>query len=118
MLSRFNGDDSGELTNLALDEMGEFVSAARGSVRWFIDARGGQNVAPAVSQAWTEWLAARAERFAGITALSTAPLFPLVLTVAKYRSGTDRLFRICREEETFRSALSAATSAQTAAAWM
>jgi hypothetical protein len=117
LLSRFTGDDSGDLTDMALGQMESFLDATPRPLRWFIDVRAAENIAPPVSQAWTEWLSGRPDRFTRITALSPAPLFPLVLTVAKYRSGTERLFRIHRELEPFIRDLSAATSAEVAAAW-
>jgi hypothetical protein len=51
-----------------------------------------------------------------IVALAPQPLFPLVLTVAKYRSGAERMVRIHRELEPFREELAAATSGELASA--
>jgi hypothetical protein len=47
--------------------------------------------------------------------LANSPLFPLVLTIAKYRSGNEHLFRIHRDLEPFRHELIAATSGAIAA---
>lgn len=115
ILTSFAGDDSGDLTDAALSEMQRLIDTVRGKVSWFLDLREARTVATHVSQTWTAWLSAHHDRLARVTALSPSPLFPLVLTVAKYRSGSERLFRIHREIEPFRKDLVALTSGEIAA---
>lgn len=115
IFSRFEGSDSGELTDLALDEMERMLAASEGKASWFLDLREAENVAGDVSRIWTEWLGGRQDRLARVVACAKSPLFPLVLTVAKFRSGTERLFRIHREIEPFRRELAEATSGEIAA---
>ena len=113
IFSKFTGDDSGDLTDAALDEMEGLLASDR-KAAWFLDLRNARNVAPNVSQAWTEWLGVSQNRFARVIALSPSPLFPLVLTIAKHRSRTQHLVRIHRDLEPFRSELIAATSGEIA----
>jgi hypothetical protein len=108
--STFAGDDDGSLTWFALAEMQRLAGASRGKVSWFLDLREARNVAAHVSETWTAWLTEHSDRFARVSALAESPLFPLVLTVAKYRSGTERLFHIHRDPEPFEAELAAATS--------
>jgi hypothetical protein len=114
LFSRFSGNDSGDLTDTALDEMEQVLAASGGKVSWFLDLRDGQNVVASVSRTWTEWLGSRQDRFARITVLAPSPLFPLVLTIAGYSSGTERLVRIHRDLEPFRIELAAISSGETA----
>ena len=79
-----------------------------------MDLRDAQNVAANVSQTWTDWLTARQERLGRVRAYAPSPLFPLVLTIAKYRSGTERVLQVHRELEPFRNDLISATSSETA----
>ncbi|HYI95392.1 MAG TPA: hypothetical protein VEX68_17765 [Bryobacteraceae bacterium] len=111
----FAGDDSGDLTNAAFDAMDSLIQSSLRKSHWFLNLRDARNVSAPVSQTWTEWLGARQDRFARVTAYSPAPLFPLVLTVAKYRSGTDHLFDIYRDSQPFRADLIKATSGELAA---
>jgi hypothetical protein len=113
--SAFQGDDVGDLTDAALDEMERLLHSGLQKMSWFMDLRDAHNVTANVSQTWTEWLAARQHRFSRVTAYAPSPLFPLVLTVAKYRSGTEHLFRIHRELGPFRRDLIGATSGEVAA---
>ena len=46
--------------------------------------------------------------------LPPSPLFPLVLTVAKYKSGMERVVRVHRAVEPFRDELIAVTSGELA----
>ena len=115
IFTAFGGDDSGELTDSALDEMDSLMASSPRKSHWFLDLRNAQNVSAHVSQAWTEWLGCRHDRFARVTAYAPSPLFPLVLTVAKYRSGTDHLFDIYRDLKPFRADLIKATSGEVAA---
>jgi hypothetical protein len=108
VLSTFEGFDSGDLTDHALEAMRERIGTGPEKSAWFLDLREAQTVAAHVSQTWTEFLAARQTGLARVVAVATSPLFPLVLTVANYRSGTDRLLRVHREYEPFRSELMAA----------
>jgi hypothetical protein len=108
VLSKFKGFDSGDLTDHALAAMRERIGAGSEKTRWFLDLREAQTVASHVSQTWTEFIAARQNGFARIVAVASSPLFPLVLTVANYRSGTDHLLRVHREYEPFRAELAAA----------
>jgi hypothetical protein len=108
VLSTFEGFDSGDLTDHALEAMRERIGTGPEKSAWFLDLREAQTVAAHVSQTWTEFLAARQNGLARVVAVATSPLFPLVLTVANYRSGTDRLLRVHREYEPFRSELMAA----------
>lgn len=116
IFSTFEGSDTGELTNLALEEMQRLLDAAPAKVYWFLDLRAALNVATNVSQTWTEWLTAQHHRLARLSAFAPSPLFPLVLTIAKYRSGTDRFFHIHRDIEPFREELIAVTSGDVAKA--
>lgn len=114
IFSRFQGDDSGDLTDAALDEMEKLLDASDQKATWFMDLRDAQNVAANVSQTWTDWLTARQERLGRVRAYAPSPLFPLVLTIAKYRSGTERVLQVHRELEPFRNDLISATSSETA----
>ena len=116
VFTTFAGDDDGALTNNALNEMQELVDKERGKVYWFLDLRQARNVSTEVSQTWTAWLTAHHDRLARITVLSPSPLFPLVMTVAKYRSNSERLFRIHRELEPFRHELVTLASPEVALA--
>ena len=109
ILCRFQGEDTGSLTDLALDEMEQWIEKSRAPLRWFLDLRDARTVSPEVSRVWTQWIAVRRDCFARISALSFDPLFPLVLTMARLRSGAD--FRVHRELEPFRQELAAASSA-------
>jgi hypothetical protein len=112
--SRFSGNDYGDLTDAALDEMDRLLGASPQKLSWFLDLREGDNVAAKVSRIWTEWMSARRDRFMRMTALAPSPLFPLVLTIAKFRSGTENLFRIHRELEPFRTELTSLIPAEAA----
>jgi hypothetical protein len=116
VFTTFTGDDDGVLTNHALNEMQGLVEKERGKVYWFLDLRKARNVSTEVSQTWTAWLTAHRDRLARVTVLSPSPLFPLVMTVAKYRSGSERLFRIHRELEPFREELVTLASPEVALA--
>jgi hypothetical protein len=105
LFSRFTGDDRGDLTDAALDEMDRFLSTSTGRITWLLDLKDARTVVASVSRAWTEWLTHRNSRFARISAFATSPLFPLVLTVAKYRSGIEHVLTIHREPEPFRQEL-------------
>jgi hypothetical protein len=110
ILSSFKGDDDGDLTDPALAEMQRLIDASRSKASWFLDLREARNVAPHVSQTWTAWLSAQHSKLARVSALAESPLLPLVLTVAKYRSGSERLFHIHRQVEPFQAELAAVTS--------
>jgi hypothetical protein len=114
IFSAFTGNDNGDLTDTALDEMERLLAISQRKVSWFLDLRNAHNVAAKVSQAWTEWMSVRQDRFARVIVLAPEPLFPLVLTIAKYRSGMENLVRIHRELEPFHDELVAVTSAQIA----
>ena len=116
VLSTFKGFDSGDLTDHALQAMGERIGTGPTKTRWFLDLREAQTVATHVSQTWTEFLAARQNGIARVVAVASSPLFPLVLTMANYRSGTDRLLRVHREYEPFHSELMAAVGRDVASA--
>jgi hypothetical protein len=116
VFTTFTGDDDGVLTNDALNEMQVAIEKERGKVSWFLDLREARNVATHVSQTWTAWLSAHRNRLARVTVLSPSPLFPLVLTVAKYRSGSERLFHIHREVQPFREELVSLASPELAIA--
>jgi hypothetical protein len=116
VLSKFEGFDSGDLTDHALAAMRERIGTGPEKTRWFLDLREAQTVAAHVSQTWTEFLAARQNGLARVVAVASSPLFPLVLTVANYRSGTDRILRVHREFEPFRNELIAAVGEASAAA--
>lgn len=111
VMSTFAGDDDGSLTWFALAEMQRLLDASRGKMSWFLDLREARNVATNVSQTWTAWLGEHSDRFARVSAFAESPLFPLVLTVAKYRSRTERLFHIHRDSGPFQAELAAVTSA-------
>jgi len=113
---RFEGADSGDLTDLALHEMERSLARSNGPVHWFLDLRDAHTVATDVSRTWTEWIGVHRGRFARISALSFAPLFPLVLTIAKFSSGTENVFVVHREIEPFRKELAARTSGAAIAA--
>ena len=85
--------------------MSALVTRGRPESQLVLDFRDAQSVAASVSQAWTEWLRAHADRFARVVAFSPSPLFPLVLTVAKYKSGMERVVRVHRAVEPFRDEL-------------
>jgi hypothetical protein len=112
ILCRFQGEDTGSLTDLALDEMEQWIEKSRAPLRWFLDLRDARTVSPEVSRVCTQWIGVRRDCFARISALSFDPLFPLVLTMARLRSGAD--FRVHRELEPFRQELAAASSAAAA----
>jgi hypothetical protein len=112
VLSTFKGFDSGDLTDHALEAMRERIGTGPDKSRWFLDLREAQTVVAHVSQTWTEFLAARQNGLERVVAVATSPLFPLVLTVANYRSGTDRLLRVHREYEPFRNELIAAAGVE------
>jgi hypothetical protein len=114
IFSIFSGNDYGDLTDAVLDEMERLLASSERKVSWFLDLRNAQNIAPKVSQTWTEWLSARHCRFDRIIAVAPSPLFPLVLTIAKYRSGTEHIVRIHRELGPFRDELVSATSSAVA----
>jgi hypothetical protein len=114
VFSTFSGNDYGDLTDAALDEMERLIARSERKVSWFLDLRNAQNIAPKVSQTWTEWLSARQARFDRIIAVAPSPLFPLVLTIAKYRSGTEHMVRIHRELGPFRNDVVSATSSAVA----
>lgn len=116
IFTTFAGHDTGDLTDPAIAEMQRLLDTTRGKLSWFIDLRKARNVATHVSQTWTAWLSAHHARLARVVALSPSPLFPLVLTVAKYRSGSERLFHIHREIEPFRDSLVRLTSENAAKA--
>jgi hypothetical protein len=116
VFSTFTGDDNGTLTDHALGEMQSLIEKKQGKTYWFLDLREGRNVSTDVSQAWTAWLTAHHDRLARVTVLSFFPLFPLVMTVAKYRSGSERLFRIHRELDPFREELVTLASPEVAKA--
>lgn len=101
LFCEFSGDDSGDLTDLALDEMERALSHSSGKLHWFLDLRHAGNVSARVSQTWTEWLGVNRERFARISAFAVEPLFPLVLTVASYRSRVESLVHIYRDADAF-----------------
>ena len=114
IFSTFSGNDYGDLTDAALDEMQRMLASSERKVSWFLDLRNAQNIAPKVSQTWTDWLTARQARFDRIIGVAPSPLFPLVLTIAKYRSGTEHIVRVHRELGRFRDDLVSATSSAVA----
>jgi hypothetical protein len=114
IFSRFKGDDLGDLTDTALDEMERLLDTCAQKATWFMDLREASTVTASVSQTWTDWLTARQHRLGRVRAYAPAPLFPLVLTIAKYRSGTERVLQVHRELAPFRDDLIAATSSEIA----
>ena len=105
--SEFTGSDKGDLTDLAFDAVESSIGRNSGKLHWYLDLRGAEHVAPAVSRAWTEWLTAHRDNFSGITVLSPSALFPLVLTVASFSAGIEPLLTIHRDEASFRAVLPA-----------
>ena len=105
LLTRFRGDDSGDATDAALDEIHSVFNRVRGKIHWFLDLREARNVTAPVTRVWTDWLKANRQQFASIRAVSPSPLFPLVLTLATYQSGTENLVRIYRVMAPFLSDL-------------
>jgi succinate dehydrogenase flavin-adding protein (antitoxin of CptAB toxin-antitoxin module) len=114
IFSRFKGDDKGDLTDAALDEMDRLLGESGQKATWFMDLRDAHSVAASVSQTWTEWLSARQDRLGRVRAYAPSPLFPLVLTIAKYRSGTERVLQVHRDLDAFRNDLIAASSVDAA----
>jgi hypothetical protein len=114
IFSRFKGDDNGDLTDAALDEMETLLAESGQKATWFMDLREAHTVAATVSQTWTEWLTARQDRLGRVRAYAPSPLFPLVLTIAKYRSGTERVLQVHRDLDAFRNDLISATSIEAA----
>lgn len=114
IFSKFSGLDTGDLTDAALDEMERLLGPAKRKASWFLDLRDAQSVAASVSQTWTEYLTARSGRFTRVVAYAPSPLFPLVLTIAKYKSGTEHLLRVHREVGPFREELAGVTSMEMA----
>ena len=86
IFTTFSGDDSGDLTDIA---------ASSPKTSWFLDLKNAHNVCRSTTYA--------------------SPLSPLVLTLAKYRSGTDQSVPYSRDLEPFCADLIQVTSGELAA---
>ena len=75
--------------------MEKLLDASDQKATWFMDLRDAQNVAANIfPKRGPTWLTARQERLGRVRAYAPSPLFPLVLTIAKYRSGTERVLQV------------------------
>jgi hypothetical protein len=106
IFSRFSGTDTGAFAHLPFDELQSLIDTPGPKPAWFLDLRHGRLVASSVAEEWTAWLRAHHSRFQSIGMLAPANPLPLVLAIAKYRSGADNLSVFPSADE-FESALRA-----------
>ena len=104
VFSTFEGDDIGALAHLPFDELLSQTANGTSKLAWFVDLSRGRTVASSVVEEWTQWLTAHRDRFSTIGMLAPANALPLVLAIAKYRSGTDKLV-VYRSPDEFHAAL-------------
>jgi hypothetical protein len=109
VISEFSGDDTGALGTMPFDEMARLMDEAKGSVSWFIDVSSANTVSMTVAEEWTAWLAAHRSKLAHAGFLAPKRAFPLVITIAKFRSETENLVRLYSTPEEFNAAIAART---------
>jgi hypothetical protein len=107
VLTVVQGHETGALGNLPFDTFDALLAATKRRIRWFLDLRAVDAVAPEQARCWNTWLAAREARFGGITVLAAAPTVALFVLGAKFRFRSDAIVRIVRTEAQFIDELAA-----------